>query len=290
MLPSFNPFFIRSVVPTASSRMRPRTCRSVSIPSSSGQWCQRQTGRDQAQGRDQVSIPSSSGQWCQQIDSQCCIHIEAWFQSLLHQVSGANLSQAERIIQTAHVSIPSSSGQWCQRTRATRLIRSWHSFNPFFIRSVVPTKRPRRTKAGARTFQSLLHQVSGANFLGRENGQKAIYDVSIPSSSGQWCQLIVKGAAPWEERRFQSLLHQVSGANSTAIADPNQIQYVSIPSSSGQWCQRLARPHASVVLVRRFNPFFIRSVVPTPRSTPRICRSRPTFQSLLHQVSGANKE
>ncbi len=86
-----------------------------------------------------VSIPSSSGQWCQ----RDCLAAEQAdvqeFQSLLHQVSGANVESTYFAVKRIPVSIPSSSGQWCQRSGS----------------SIV--------QAGTVKFQSLLHQVSGAN-------------------------------------------------------------------------------------------------------------------------------
>ncbi len=60
-------------------------------------------------------------------------------QSLLHQVSGANRECKLRTPKRIKVSIPSSSGQWCQRLPLEWQRRRRNGFNPFFIRSVVPT-------------------------------------------------------------------------------------------------------------------------------------------------------
>ncbi len=62
-------------------------------------------------------------------------------------------------------------------------------------------------------FQSLLHQVSGANFF-KVVAADPTLDVSIPSSSGQWCQPMDLASMLAKHKKFQSLLHQVSGANS----------------------------------------------------------------------------
>ncbi len=62
----------------------------VSIPSSSGQWCQRERHGRGGEAHPAVSIPSSSGQWCQLGDDVSVFNGMKAFQSLLHQVSGAN--------------------------------------------------------------------------------------------------------------------------------------------------------------------------------------------------------
>ncbi len=135
----FNPFFIRSVVPSVPLPMARELARSVSIPSSSGQWFHQNT---------RISLPAAS---CQ-------------FQSLLHQVSGSIAQKVGGPHPDPEVSIPSSSGQWFhlrnevrrdqRRGRFQSLLHQvsgsigayrarvgggGKSFNPFFIRSVVPS-------------------------------------------------------------------------------------------------------------------------------------------------------
>ncbi len=337
----------------------------VSIPSSSCQWCQPGTNRCCRPIYQHVSIPSSSGQWCQPTSPKCIVTGMDRFQSLLHQVSGANLKpRAASKSRSCIVSIPSSSGQWCQPCNSLcRCYLLRQRFNPFFIRSVVPTSNGEHVSVTLKLgfnpffirsvvptrlrdifgldyteFQSLLHQVSGANYFrctagsGHTNQFQSLLHqvsgansssarrrdrlqrVSIPSSSGQWCQPSFEmGLQRAGEREFQSLLHQVSGANGYWGRLPCVEIQVSIPSSSGQWCQHRVCRVRGLRKRLRFNPFFIRSVVPTERSgesphhprlgfNPFFIRSvvptrssmtwntrRSKFQSLLHQVSGANQ-
>ncbi len=210
------------------------------------------------------------------------------FQSLLHQVSGANGEWRKQSPDDPPVSIPSSSGQWCQlgihpagddRDGAVSIPSS----SGQWCQQQMPQDIHMRDEWW---FQSLLHQVSGAN-------------PRMPPGGRRWC------------RQFQSLLHQVSGANGSKAVRVAGEEAVSIPSSSGQWCQ-LFLPHRKAVAPRGFNPFFIRSVVPTvncpycaERGRSRFnpffirsvvptlhcaqrCQHENKFQSLLHQVSGAN--
>ncbi len=91
------------------------------------------------------------------------------FQSLLHQVSGANVTTlAQPIVETP----PFQS-----------LLHQVSGAN--LAQPVVETPK-------AAKFQSLLHQVSGANQAIAE-AKAAYFRVSIPSSSGQWCQPVKIG-------------------------------------------------------------------------------------------------
>ncbi len=159
------------------------------------------------------------------------------------------------------VSIPSSSGHWFPRTMDTRNQNRMTCFNPFFIRSLVPTlscRAPRQTGNG----------------------------VSIPSSSGHWFPLfqrdvssprifcfnpffirsLVPTRKPFVPRRhkikFQSLLHQVTGSHPDTSLPARDDKIVSIPSSSGHWFPRELR-------------------------FPQL-HSGDLFQSLLHQVTGSH--
>src|SRR5262245_27128359 len=92
----------------------------VSIPSSSGQYFQHHaavnTGRETPRG---VSIPSSSGQYFQQDRAMSSTERIIEFQSLLHQGNTSNK--------------PSSISP----------SNACSSFNPFFIRAILPTQQER---------------------------------------------------------------------------------------------------------------------------------------------------
>ncbi len=135
---------------------------------------------------NRVSIPSSSGQWFHLTHLSSAMYRQSLFQSLLHQVSGSICATADQ----AH--------------------KPMTGFNPFFIRSVVPSHTSWHRYIRPTQFQSLLHQVSGS--IGT-------ITKTVRSQRGS----------------FQSLLHQVSGSITMSIECILRDGSVSIPSSSGQW-------------------------------------------------------
>ena len=138
------------------------------------------------------------------------------FQSLLHQVN------------------PSNGGP--RPTTVTVRV----CFNPFFIRSILPT-------------------------LAWAMNKVVIVEVSIPSSSGQSFQLTIdlkwrlRIPAGFNPFFIRSILPTL-GHHRPSVRCGD----VSIPSSSGQSFQPLAGTAAGIWLERiSFNPFFIRSILPT---------------------------
>ncbi len=232
----FNPFFIRSVVPSQHRYSGKATAAGVSIPSSSGQWfhpCPSLSDRPGVGGFNPffirsvvpsiirelerrnwqvVSIPSSSGQWFHLLPS--------WW--------GKN--------RAVLVSIPSSSGQWFHLRKHGHQVSPSDSFNPFFIRSVVPSMMMipgladrlsvSIPSSSGQWFHQSVTRSNNARFWSFNPffirsvvpSHKSLFEclarreVSIPSSSGQWFHRPPGGPHTGRPAPFQSLLHQVSGS------------------------------------------------------------------------------
>ncbi len=187
-----------------------------------------------------VSIPSSSGQWCQRYHDGDNGGVHLRFNPFF----------IRSVVPTPRDSLP----RWMPSPRFNPFfIRSvvptttWRkrsfslpiSFNPFFIRSVVPTSNWDDLVAsiGLSFNPFFIRSVVPTRRLSWV--RSPVWNVSIPSSSGQWCQLVHRAV------------------------EGRTCDRVSIPSSSGQWCQLLSPPISMWPVTVSFNPFFIRSVVPT---------------------------
>ncbi len=238
---------------------------SVSIPSSSGQVFQRSASSNIQQEGVSVSIPSSSGQVFQPPRLGSGRAGASSFQSLLHQVRSSNRDRQERLDNLPRrfnpffirSGLPTGPGPG-------NGAQGVQGFNPFFIRSGLPTGIPCARCSSSSSFnpffirsglptrmcaQNLLWDFLGFNPFFIRSGlpttsspsaRRRGKSVSIPSSSGQVFQRrIPPGGGGWR-LRFQSLLHQVRSSN---------------PHSGTRSSPR----------TRRFNPFFIRSGLPTVR-------------------------
>jgi len=191
----------------------------------------------------------------------------------------------------------------------------YYRHNPFFIRSMIPTKVQLIERQAYPTLsQSLFHQVNDSNNIMlyttkvlTVNSHNPFFIRSMIPTHGWWKISHAKGILS------QSLFHQVNDSNfMKAILTLVLGSVVTIPFSSGQWFQpkNLCR---QLSLIPRHNPFFIRSMIPTEgrkrndnsaesRHNPFFIRSMiPTIwketkeyvntrksQSLFHQVNDSN--
>ena len=208
-----------------------------------------------------VAIPSSSGQSFQQL-----------------KISFGSSSKIK-------VAIPSSSGQSFQQTKRIPFRTPNYRRNPFFIRSILPTRTavPRRGNPEIVAIPS----SSGQSFQQPSpRSWQSVESVAIPSSSGQsfqQCQtkiiMLLLGcrnpffirsilptpdshSIPQPVERSQSLLHQVNPSNEWLDDSQPFPFFVAIPSSSGQSFQHIHRHKVGFPFPSR-NPFFIRSILPT---------------------------
>ncbi len=112
-------------------------------------------------------------------------------------------------------------------------------FNPFFIRSGLPTlAKGRPWRAPWDRFQSLLHQVRSSNVVG----------------------LTLSVLVTWE---FQSLLHQVRSSNVARVKELSLYLQSFNPFFIRSGLPTKYSPEEMAALRESFNPFFIRSGLPT---------------------------
>ena len=165
------------------------------------------------------------------------------------------------------VSIPSSSGQSFQpMSGAAARAGSRVSFNPFFIRSILPTVDLQGLWLWYTfCFNPFFIRSILPTKEGREMKRIGFF-VSIPSSSGQSFQRSGLGTSPPKTTDCFNpfFIRSILPTRQVLRGRPDRL-VVSIPSSSGQSFQ----PHLSRGPFLNdspcFNPFFIRSILPTRR-------------------------